>query len=98
MEEKQTAVRMYQGNDPGSDWECVEIFEEEGVEWYLYRKEGTNDEWQNFKLAAQGRVQRKANYWFSWNGKRMNNAHDWVTLTTNRPELQRSVVGYLKQA
>lgn len=96
MEEKQTAARMYQGNDPGPDWECIEIFEHEGIEWYLYQREETEGEWQNLKLAAQGRVLRKANYWFGWNGKRSNGARDWMTLTGHRPELHEALMGYLK--
>jgi hypothetical protein len=97
MEEKQITERMYQGNDPGLDWECIEIFEQEGTEWYLYRNEKTSAEWQNMKLAAQGKVTRKANYWFGWNGKRANNSRDWMTLGGHRAELQQAVLGYLKQ-
>jgi hypothetical protein len=89
---------MYQGNDPGLDWECLEIFDEEGIEWYLYRKEVINDGWQNLKLVSQGRAPRKANYWFGWNGSKMNNGRDWGTLGEHRPGLKSRVLGYLKQA
>jgi hypothetical protein len=97
MEGKQTSGRMYQGNDPGLDWECMEILEEGGTEWYLYRREGASDDWQSMKLVAQGKALRKANYWFGWNGKRTNNSRDWMTLGGHRAELQQAVLGYLKQ-
>lgn len=97
MEEKTKAARTYRGNDPGMDWECIEVFDQDGVEWYLYLNETTTAEWQSLKLSAHGRVPHKANYWFGWNGKRANNARDWQALIAHRPQLHKAVEGYLKR-
>lgn len=97
MEQDRNVTRQYHGNAPGQGWECVHAELSDGVWWYLYRKDDIADGWWNFKLVAGAKVANKANYWFGWNGKRTNRSKDWGVLAVNRPGLQATVLGYLKQ-
>ena len=90
--------RMYTGNHPDMDWEIIEIFGFEGGEWYLYENYEVKDNWRNLKLVANGRAESKANYWFAWNGKRINGSRDWVILKAGRIELQKTVLEFLKSS
>lgn len=93
MEQEKKAPRLYSGNAPDLDWECVEIFQHDGEEWHLYRRDGEG--WNSFKLVSRAPVANKANYWFGWNGKRANNSTDWWRMGENRPQLQAAVMQYL---
>lgn len=97
MEQTKTATRMYSGNAPSTEWECVEVFNSDRLVWHLYRNEEVKDKWWNFKLVAALRAPGKANYWFGWNGRRTNNPRDWQILAANRPELHALVVKYLTE-
>jgi hypothetical protein len=97
MEQEKKASRLYTGNAPDSEWECVEIFPFENVEWHLYLRDEVKEGWYSYKLVSSGRVVNKANYWFGWNGGRANNSRDWWRLGLNRPDLHASVLAFLKQ-
>lgn len=99
MEQKPRRSRTYVGNAPGyDDWECVDVFLSEGIEWHLYRKFEKANEWDDYKLVADGAAETKANYWLGWNGKRTNRVNDWRTLEDNRPELHALVLKFLTQS
>lgn len=74
--------------DGADGWE--HIWYGEDVEWTLAIREGA--EWQQVKLAANGAVEHKANYWLAWNGERMAKSTDFGLLEKNRPELSARVV------
>ena len=53
--------------------------------------------WRRFKLVVKTK-QRKANYWFSFNGQRLAMGKDAVLLNTHFPDVFDWVVESLKQA
>jgi hypothetical protein len=98
MEQKTERTRTYSGNEPGTGWGCVDVFNSDGKIWYLYCKDEVKDGWENFKLVARNPVTVKANYWFGWDGKKANNARDWYLLQAGRPELHATVLKYLTES
>ena len=94
-EKKPTKPRKHKGNPAeGDGWES--IWYGDGVEWTLAIKAG--GEWQQVKLAANGTVEHKANYWLAWNGERLARSIGLKLLEQNRPDLAarvlRTLVGW----
>lgn len=65
--------------------------------WELFDL-GDSDEmpWRRFKLLAKVK-QRKANYWFAFNGERMAMGKDAVLLNTHFPDVFDWVLDSLKR-
>lgn len=83
--------KMYKGKRPRTGgWEQIGEVESEG-RWLVFVKDNPDSAWVTVKLAADGRVPFKANYWLGWNGKRFAQQQDAFAIMQRRPELLRAV-------
>lgn len=48
--------------------------------------------WSMVKVAALGEVQRKANFWTSWNGERFAGSRDLHAMAGHRPALHKALL------
>jgi len=94
-------ARTYEGNPMFDDpeWEELDSLGMlDGAEWFAFlRKESTNGtKWRQVKVSANGCAEAKANYWMSWDGKKIARSKDMVILSINRPELAKKLRKMLK--
>ncbi len=91
--------KSYLGRVPAYEdgWRLVRSFEYEKQQWNLFKKpQAHTDDWSTYKLVANGRAKRKANYWLVKNHKTgaIGFANDFVFLQQYRPELYKEVSEY----
>jgi hypothetical protein len=87
-------MAQYAGRHPSASdgWEQIGAFNG----WKVYTQaQAHSDAWVNCKVVADGKVQNKANYWFTKNTKtgQCGFARDLAIMKTNRPELHQFVEG-----
>ena len=85
---------MYRGKAPHNDgWRRICDFSRDGIKWVLHFKHQAHDhDWLTFKLRADGRAPKKANYWFSWHTSgRYAHQKDLIHLRTHRPDLAQTI-------
>ena len=87
-------MAQYAGRHPSASdgWEQIGAFEG----WKVYTKgQAHTDEWITCKVVADGRVERKANYWLTKNIKtgQCGFARDLAIMKNHRPELHQFVEG-----
>lgn len=83
--------KMYKGKRPRTEgWVQVAVIEGD-VRWLMFVKDNPDNEWLTVKLAADGRVPFKANYWLGWNGTRFAQQQDAFAIMQRRPELLKAV-------
>lgn len=92
------ADRRYKGKRPRTEgWEQIAVIEDD-ARWLVFVKDNPDNEWLTVKIAADGRVPFKANYWLGWNGKRFAQVQDTFAIMQRRPELfkvvERLIDGY----
>lgn len=94
-------TRMVKGNPPecGGDWFWLEpVVDDAGTRWLIdHRPDPSEDRWHTIKVYADGRAQRKANFWFGWNGERTNRSRDLGVMEQQRPDLYRLVMDRLRE-
>lgn len=88
-------MRNYEGNpESGKDWTPIgEAGTHDGALWLVAKRTRSTNEtaWRMVKISAAGSVPRKANYWFSWDGKRFARGKDIAIMASGRPELLAAV-------
>jgi len=64
-------LRSYEGNRPtGEEWTWIEDEDINHTKWSVFSKPAKNNsDWATIKVVANGKVERKANFWFAWNIK-----------------------------
>jgi len=82
---------------PNQGWEIVAQFDdpEYGI-WKLQRSSVSNGAWTGFKLISAAADPKKANYMLGWNGERLPNNRDVISLAEHRPELFKAVYETIK--
>jgi hypothetical protein len=95
-------MRTYLGQVPSlaEGWKQINRYtDDEGIAWLVFRRsqEHTPD-WSTYKVVAEGRALRKANYWLVRNDRtgQIGFARDYVSMRTNRPKLHEHVERILK--
>ena len=74
---------------------------EGGVEWFFFAKDQDHSaEWKTYKVVANGRVENKANYWFTRNDKTMEVgfSRDLAAMIEGRPRLYERTMRILNQS
>jgi hypothetical protein len=61
--------------------------EAHGATWRVWAMEPNQSGWAIVKVAADGEVEYKANYWTAWNGSRFAQSSCLKSMTENRPDL-----------
>jgi hypothetical protein len=83
--------RRYQGYHPKAG--LIDFVEQaDGTSWGLYLVGIGPKGLKNLKLAAFGAVQRKANYWLTFNGTRITRRNDGLDLLEKTPGLAALVL------
>lgn len=91
-------ARSYKGNPPpkSEGWWHYDCTTDIGdAEWDIFcRRQEHSDEWVTFKICAEGRVPRKANYWTARNIEtgQMGFTKDMAAMKEHRPELYEWVM------
>lgn len=87
------------GNPPGKDWiqSCrLDDFEDDDLEWRLYRQEYEKD-CNNLKIVAIGkRVPYKANYWMRSKHGKVLMTREAVLLQKHRPTIFANLISDIK--
>ena len=96
-------MKTYQGTAPSTSggWESIANIHESGVLWTVFvKKQNHSDEWLTYKIAANNRVERKANYWLAYNKEtgQIGFGRDYILMQQNRPELKKQFDKILKNS
>jgi hypothetical protein len=89
-------MKSYWGKVPEADdgWKMVESVVSEGTRWMVFEQpQAHTDEWFNYKIVADGKVQRKANYWLARSKRtgQIGFTRDYALLREHRPEVHAKV-------
>jgi hypothetical protein len=90
-------MKIYAGNHPDTiqGWEVIARLEDEnGLLWFVYRKpQDHSDEWITYKIVAEAKAFKKANYWLARNRVtgQIGFARDFAMMRSHRPLLHKSV-------
>lgn len=87
-------TRRYTGKKPGAGWMPLGTVEAKNS-WLVFVRPDPRSEWMSVKVAADGRVPLKANYWLGWNGSRFSRHAD-LALLLQRPDLAAAVEELLR--
>lgn len=96
-------MKMYRGKDPDTEageWVKIGLAQHEGLNWGVFMKgQSHSDEWSTFKVCADGRAERKANYWVTKNMKtgQIGYPRDWAIMRDTRPELHGKVENIISE-
>jgi hypothetical protein len=74
--------------------------ENSNVEWFVFFKyQEHNNDWITYKVVANGRVPRKANYWFAKNKKtgQIGFAKDLASMSEHRPNLYSNIMKIISE-
>lgn len=87
--------KEYQGNrpSPGDGWDHIDTIEADGSQWLIFSKAQRNPEWVFYKIVANGKVTKKANYWVTRNimtGQLAFN-RDIAVMREHRPDLHQKI-------
>ena len=95
-------VRRFSGHRPAADrWDLeAEIEDPVGVIWQVWirRADIATTGYVNAKVAADGRVKHKANYWVAYGPNGMTKAKDVFIMKENSPWLFERVKDVLAEA
>lgn len=71
-----------------------------GVMWAVYAStpEEARGPWEQVKLVAVEAVHYKSSYWLKWNGERLAQGREALSLETHRPFLRDELLHLLLQA
>lgn len=94
-------MKTYKG-DPDAMFESEEwknlgywVDQENKEEWFVFLKDQQHgNDWVTLKVVANGRVQRKANYWFTRNNQngKIGFSRDLAIMADHRPQLYSNVM------
>lgn len=79
------------------DSQLLTFVQHEGVTWCVYEGSPGPGTLMNIKLAADGTVYGKANYWLLWNGSRIVNRVHGRMLREQRPALCEALEQKLRE-
>lgn len=85
------------------DWKncgCLVDKENGDTEWFVFFKhQKHNHDWITYKVVANGRVPRKANYWFARNKKtgQLGFAKDLASMSEHRPNLHSNIMRIISE-
>lgn len=93
-------MRTYAGRIPCEDdgWRIKAEIMDGNQKWFLFERAQTHTEdWVTYKVVADGRVEKKANYWCVRNIVTGQNAYptDMELMRQNRPNLFKLVGAFL---
>jgi hypothetical protein len=88
--------RKYVGNPPdiGNGWEMIGRIEADGEKWIMFRQaQDHSPNWANYKIVADGVVEKKANYWLARNDQtgQIGFSRDFAMMREYRPALHQIV-------
>jgi hypothetical protein len=90
--------KKYTGSVPrGERWGSVDDFIIGRNEWEVFIDTAATSVWVDVKVVCIGRVAKKANYWFKWNGERMSECADANAMKEYRPDLYAKVMSVLNE-
>jgi hypothetical protein len=90
-------MKMQKGRIPTQDdgWQFDCELDDGEMSWALYIKpQDHSQDWITLKLVANGKAERKANYWFCYNVNedRFGFGRDVMSLQKHRPNLYKKVL------
>ena len=93
-------MKTYGGRIPDETdgWKLKAEIRDEHQKWFLFEKsQAHTDEWVTYKVVADGRVEKKANYWVVKNVKTGQKAYpaDMELMKQHRPNLFKQVGVFL---
>lgn len=90
--------KKYTGSIPrGEKWESIAEFTIGKNDWEVFIDHLATAVWQDVKVVCIGRITKKANYWFKWNGERMSECADAHAMMDYRPDLYAKVMSALTE-
>lgn len=89
-------AKRYKGNPPDAEkgWEEIGAYVVDGDRWAIYRRQQQHsEEWADYKIAADGVVEGKANYWLARNDAtgQIGFSRDYAMMRETRPVLHAAV-------
>ena len=86
-------AKTYSGGAPDpEEWSPTAEVQADGATWQVWSKPVNAAGWVMVKVSAVGPVQRKANFWTSWNGERFAASRDLQAMADHRPALHAALL------